>query len=330
MLAEAAYREDDFASAARAMRSAGAAAARLPTAASYSALVPDMLESFGATKPYAIDAPGDRTVLKFIKTDPLPIVHVKVDGHDAVFFIDTGADEVLLDSQFAKTLKVPRYSDVTGLFAGGQKASVGNGKIQSLRLGDWTVRNVPVQIIPTRPLSRTFGVPIDGAIGTIILSRFLSTMDYKNGQLILKPKSASLPKESPPGSVAMPFWLTGDHLIVLFGSINELPPTLWFLDSGMTSGVNVRRQIFNVAGITLDMAKAEAGQGGGGTYKVVPYTLGTVHLGGWTEKNVPGIYDGPQTAEDRFGFCVQGLIGHRFFNPHIVTFDFTAMRIVIQ
>jgi hypothetical protein len=35
-------------------------------------------------------------------------------------------------------------------------------------------------------------------------------------------------------------------------------------------------------------------------------------------------------AQDHFGFYVQGLIGHRFFKPHAITFDFTAMKLLIQ
>ncbi len=333
LLAETYYRDDDFPNAVKALQSAGSAAAKLPTIASYSTLILDKLQSFGTTRPYAISAPGQRTVLKFIKTDPLPIVHVKVDGKDAVFFIDTGGDEVIVDATLAKELHVPRYANRKALFAGGQIGTVGSGKIASLTLGDWQVQQVPVQIIDTRRLSSAFGVRIDGCLGTVILSHFLATLDYANGRLVLQPKTPTIfisPHLSV-GAVTLPFWLTGDHQIVANGSVNGLPPALFFIDSGMTSGVNIREALFHVAGIQLDEGQAETGRAGGGaSYRIVPYTVATANLGGWQERNVPGIFDGPQVAEDAFGFYTQGLIGHKFFKPHSVTFDFSAMRMLIQ
>jgi hypothetical protein len=330
LLAETLYRQDDFSGAAKVLRSAGPAAASLPTMDSYSTLIVSKLESFGTSQPNGVIAPGERTVLKFIKTDPLPIVHVKVNGKDAVFFIDTGGAEAIIDTHFAKELKIPQYAATAGLFAGGQGAAVGSGKIESLTLGQWTVRNVPVQIIDTRAFSSAFGVQIDGCIGTVVLARFLTTLDYQNGQLILQPRSASLPKKRSTGSVIVPFWLTGDHVIVAFGAVNQLPPSLFLVDSGMTSGVNLRQSMFKAAHIQLDEAKAADGRGGAGALRTVPYVAANVSLGDWHEENVPGEFDGPQAAEDKFGFFVQGLVGHEFLKPHIVTFDFVAMEMLIQ
>ena len=50
--------------------------------------------------------------VKFVKTDPLPLVNVRVNGGDEVtFFIDTGGSEVTLDTDFAKELGVPQFGD---------------------------------------------------------------------------------------------------------------------------------------------------------------------------------------------------------------------------
>jgi hypothetical protein len=300
----------------------------LPTIDSFTTLILDKLQSFANSRPYEIEATGSTTVLKFVKMDPLPLVRVKVNGKEAVFFIDTGAAETVVDKSFAKELGIPQFSSITALFAGGQSGGVGNGKLETLGLGDWTVRNLPVQMIDTRAFSDAFGVQIDGCIGTILLSRFLSTMDYAKGELVLQPKTATLAPT--PGSATVPFWLTGDHAIVVNGAVNDLPPALFFLDSGLTSGVNIREAIFGVAGIKLQEDKASKGQGGGGTFTSVPYDVAKVSLGGWTEENVPGVFDGPQIAEDKFGFYVQGLVGHEFLKPHRVTYDFTGMRILIE
>ncbi|MEO8668523.1 MAG: aspartyl protease family protein [Bauldia sp.] len=327
LLAETFYRRNDFANAARSLEAAGSAAASLPTWPSFTTLVLDKLQSFANTRPYEIEAKGPRTVLKFVKTDPLPIVKVTVNGKEAVFFIDTGAAEVLLDTQFAKELGVPQFAATPALFAGGQGGSVGSGKLETLGLGNWTLKNLPVQIVDTRAFSDAFGVRIDGCIGTMILSRFLSTMDYARGELVLEPKRTKVAQT--PGKVAIRFWLTGDHVIVANGVVNNLPPALFFVDSGLTSGVNLRQSMFEVAGIRLQEDKASKAQGGGGSFSSVPYDVAKVALGPWREKNVPGVFDGPQVAEDKFGFYVQGLVGHEFLKPHRVTYDFARMRIHI-
>ena len=64
--------------------------------------------------------------------------------------------------------------------------------------------------------------------------------------------------------------------------------------------------------------------------KIVPYTVSQVSLGDVREHNVPGLYDGPFPWEHTFGFYLAGMVGHDFFKPYAVTFDFQAMRIVLQ
>ena len=99
------------------------------------------LESFKGQTPYEVQGDGQVTRLKFLKTDPLPVVSVRVNGGDEVtFFIDTGGSEVALDTEFAKELGLPQFGDVQGTFSGGQKAKVGQSRIDSLALGDWTVQ----------------------------------------------------------------------------------------------------------------------------------------------------------------------------------------------
>ena len=48
------------------------------------------------------------------------------------------------------------------------------------------------------------------------------------------------------------------------------------------------------------------------------------------EENVPGLYDGPFPWENMFGFHLAGMVGHDFFKPYAVTFDFQNMQIFLQ
>ena len=328
LLAETYYRLNDFAKAAVELRAAGPN----PIASMQNFLTLNLpkLESFGTTRPYVLSGNGETTRLKFVRTDPLPLVRVRVNGgEEVVFFIDTGGGEVIIDSAFANELGIEQFpTTVKGTFAGGKSGPMGAGRIDSLRLGDWTVADLPVQIVDTRVFSDILGERIDGCIGTVILSRFLSTIDYKRGELVLSRGSGAV---APPGAVSMPFWLTGDHYMVSYGTVNDLPPQLFFIDTGLTdAGVNLRRQVIDEAGIVLDESRASEGVGGGGVLKSIPYTVPEVMLGGWSETDVAGVFDGPLASEDHFGFYVQGLVGHEFFDGHTVTFDFDAMRIIIS
>ena len=60
-----------------------------------------MLESFKGQTPYELNGNGTSTRVKFVKTDPLPLVNVRVNGgKEVTFFIDTGGSEVTLDTEF--------------------------------------------------------------------------------------------------------------------------------------------------------------------------------------------------------------------------------------
>jgi hypothetical protein len=50
----------------------------------------------------------------------------------------------VLDTDFASELDVPEFRVVQGTFSGGQHAEVRQGRIETLAIGDWTVKNLPI------------------------------------------------------------------------------------------------------------------------------------------------------------------------------------------
>ncbi len=334
-LAEAFYRRDDFQKAAASLKGVDVSSNKL-IREQYATLNVAMLESFEGQNPYELSGNATSTRVKFVKTDPLPIVNVRVNGgKEVTFFIDTGGSEVTLDTDFAKELGVPQFGAVQGTFSGGQHAEVQLGRIESLTLGDWTIKNVPTAMLPLRQLSEGFGVKqIDGIIGTTLFYHFLTTMDYPRGELVLRRKDArSLEefKKSPGKRVVVPIWMASDHFMVGWGRVETLPPSLLFVDTGLTgAGVKLAESVIKEAGIKLDESKASEGAGGGGTLKVVPYRVQQVSFGDIREENVQGLYDGPFPWEYTFGFNLAGMVGHDFFKPYAVTFDFQNMQIFLQ
>jgi len=336
MLAEVFYRRDDFQRAASSLSGVDVSSNKL-IASQYPTLNVAKLKSFKGQTPYEVHGNGKSTHLKFLKTDPLPLVSVRVNGGDEVtFFIDTGASEVALDTDFARELGVPQFGAVQGTFAGGQHAEVQNGRIESLTVGDWTVKNLPIATLALRQLSEGFGVKrIDGIIGTNLLYHFLATLDYPHAELVLRRKTAKNLEQfaaaSSGKSVAVPFWIASDHFMVGWGRVETIPPTLLFVDSGLAgAGVKLAEPVIKEAGIKLEEDKAYEGAGGGGKLKLVPYTVRQLSFGDVQESNVPGIYDGPFPWENTFGFHLAGMVGHDFFKPYAVTFDFENMQIFLQ
>lgn len=336
MLAEVFYRQDNYQKAAAQLTEIGPKYLDM-IRNDYPTLMLPQLESFKGQEPYKLHGRGNSTAITFLKSEPLPVVNVRINGSaDVTFFIDTGGSELLLDSDFARELGVKSLGSIQGTFSGGQHAEVLSGRIDSLTLGDWTLYNLPVGMMPLRQLSSGFGVKhLDGCVGTNVLYHFLATLDFPRQQLVLRKKTEknlkAFVKETAGKSVVVPIWIAGDHFMVAWGQINTTPPALLFIDTGLAgAGVKLGEAMIKAAGIKLEEDKASAGAGGGGDLKIVPYVVQQVSLGDVKEENVPGLYDGPFPWENSYGFYLAGMVGHDFFKPYAVTFDFDNMRILLQ
>jgi hypothetical protein len=190
-------------------------------------------------------------------------------------------------------------------------------------------------MLPLRQLSEGLGAKqIDGIIGTTLFYHFLATLDFPHGELVLRRKNATNLKQfvaASRKSVAVPFWIAGDHFMVGWGRVETLPPALLFVDTGLAgAGVKLAESVIKEAGIKLEEDKASTGAGGGGTLKIVPYVVRRLSFGPVQEVNVPGLYDGPFPWENLFGFHLAGMVGHDFFKRYAVTFDFESMKLVLQ
>jgi hypothetical protein len=335
MLAELYYRRDDFENAAASLEGVDAATNPL-IVSQYPTLNVAKLRSFKSQTPYELHGNGETLHVKFLRTDPLPLVSVRViAGDEVTFFIDTGGSEVALDTEFARELGVPQFGAVQGTFSGGQHAEVHQGRIESLTLGDWTVRNLPVAMLPLRQLSQGLGAKrIDGILGTTLFYHFLATLDFPNGELVLRRKDATSLAHftaSSGNSAAVPFWMAGDHFMVGRGRVETLLPSLLFVDTGLAGArVKLAESVIKQAGIKLEEDKASVGAGGGGTLRIVPYVVHRLSFGEVQEADVPGLYDGPFPWQTSFGFELAGMVGHDFFTPYAVTFDFQHMRIFLR
>jgi hypothetical protein len=80
--------------------------------------------------------------------------------------------------------------------------------------------------------------------------------------------------------------------MVGWGRVKTLPPSLLFVDTGLVgAGAKLAESVIKEAGIKLEEDKAVEGNGGGGTLKIVPYTVRQLSFGDIKRENVPVTLD---------------------------------------
>ncbi len=326
LLAEAYYRRDEFEKAAPLLRSIG------------KEVQAKKLESFKGSVPYKIEGRLNLSRIKFIQTDPLPLIEMSVNGSKPVIFlIDTGASEIYLDTEFAKEVNAAQFGAETSTFAANQQATLEHGRIDSLAIGDFVVKNLPVHILSTRRFSAVArGKRVDGIIGTVLLYHFISTLDYRTGELILQRNSRARASElrrqtTSEKQTVIPFWMSGDHFIVAWGKVGKSEPVLLFVDTGLAGmGFTGPQSIIDEAGIKVLTGQVIEGTGGGGKVRAVPFVVDEISLGEARAQSITGLLGPfPTALEFGQGFRIAGLISHQFFRPYAVTFDFTNMRLLL-
>lgn len=322
LLAEARYRANDFAGAASMFKAAN------------STLRAAKLESFAGQTPYQVVGSQDLTRLPLVQTDPLPIVAGGINGVDPLFFlIDTGGAELLVDTALGRALGAQTFGQRTGVFAGGT-APVTEARVDSVRLGEFTVRNVPVGLLDMSRIGAAMHHRVDGVIGTTLLYHFLPTLDYPKGELVLRRRTPAmrqqLEREAAVGhATARPFWLAGDHFMFTWGSVNGRAPVLLFVDTGLAGGGFLCSEAAaREYGIDLSRVTTDQGVGGARPTRVTWFSVDSLSLGALVGRNIRGAL-GTLLFRPTFGFDAGGIISHQFFRPYVLTFDFDAMRLYL-
>lgn len=325
-LAELYYREGDFPQSARYFREINRTAKA------------DKLEYFGDKTPYLVESSTDVTKVPFIQTDPLPIIKLSVNGSDPeLFLIDTGGWELIISNEFADKIGAKKLGEESAMFAGGMKAPAFQGAVDQVKIGDFVVKNVPVNINDSpKRVSAMFEKPIAGVVGTCFLYHFVFTLDYPGKQLILqrindRTREEMKKRVASGDEIVVPFWMAGDHIMVVWATVNGSRPVRLFVDTGLAGGGFTGADwLVKEAGIELPEQSFE-GMGGGGKVSVKPAVVKEITLGDIKETNVMGLFGAmPPDFGDRLGFQIGGIISHGFFRPYSLTFDFTTMNLLLR
>jgi len=289
----------------------------------------DLMRSFGDEPPYRLDwADGNTATAPFIQSTDweLPTVTIEVDGLELDARLDTGGDMLTLSRDVAEALGVGAVATTTGTFAGGATADLGYGRVGTVRVGGLTVRGVPVAIAGLdRPV-----------IGTGFLRQFLTTIDYPNGRLVLRPRGdrgrAALPAEHAGPDAEVPFALALTHLIVARGSLDDESPLTFIVDSGLQDELGsvfaAPPDTLTAAGIPIPETTEDVRESGAGhvSLQVARFPIRRLALGSLEQSGLTGFYGVfPDAWRDAAGFTIHGLVSHGFLRRYAWTLDFDSM-----
>ncbi len=273
--------------------------------------------------PLSIDAP-DVVSCRFSHLTPLPLLPVNVHGREMLFLLDTGSQEVVLDEEVAAQLELWQSAPQSALYAGGRSAALRYGRVDRLKLGEATFRNLPVQVQPLRStFDRMFDdVQVQGILGTSLLSHFFTEADFAAGELRLsRPEKAQ--------QEGSRFWLADAFLPLVKATINRRTTLPMLLDTG--------QQGF-AAALSIDAARSAglpisdlplSGEGGGGSVTVLPTRIDSLQVAGSKTDGPPAVCMPRFGLEHRFGFRVGGMIGYEAVRGRRLAVDFRRMRLSI-
>ncbi len=192
-------------------------------------------------EPYGIEWTTDEMIAHMAMTNDitqpgaLPIVELDVNGETLTLILDTGGDRLFLDTEVYTRLDLPVLATREARYAytGGETVEEPLGVAETVTMGDVVLRNVPVVGATWRAMGQT----TDGVLPTHILKQFLSTVDYDNRRITLRPRDpdavAQVKQELGDDLVEVPFYMAATHLMFAKGVLNGAEGINYFMDSGL-------------------------------------------------------------------------------------------------
>lgn len=289
-------------------------------------------------EPYQVH--GDTARLAWKQMDPNPLVEASVNGGPPKpFAFYTGASNLSLTATVAKEAGLSPLASQRIDFEG-RSLWAHYGVLDSFRLGDIELRNVPVGWSTTES-----GGDVDpttdgggGMIGTWLFAHLLTTFDYAGRQLILRRRTPEAARKvraaaARAGAEPQPLWLAEQYLHTR-GSITG--------DGGSRAGVvgvnfggSGGESAAVVFGDTAERLRIRADyERPIGTFAhshpavTYPCYPKEIRLGDATAEDIY-CETHPQAALTPYGFDVRAAFFHTFHKPYHATLDFTDMKLYI-
>jgi len=252
---------------------------------------------------------------------------VRLNGHGPHrIYCDTGGSNVITPD-LARELGVVSSGALQGTGTGEGSADVGLAKIDSIQIGDATIRRQIFAVFDFSSLATLDGSPIPGLVGYEVFKRFVVTIDYEKRKLTLTQPSAF--RYAGHGT-EVPLAFHGTKAQVQ-GSIDGIPGA-FDIDTGSRASLDISRPFVEDHDLVKRYgARVEtiSGWGLGGPVRSLLARAGTLTLGGIEIPGVVALLSRQQTG----GLAdpsIAGNVGAGILRRFTLTFDYPGKRIFFE
>ena len=284
------------------------------------------------------------TSLMWVRSTPVPLVRVRLNGQSVLMALDTGTGDLLVDQGFARRCGVSQLFGQSLVFWNGSRVAVRNAIVQRLELGEVRIEKVPAGVLPLR----RWGIDVNpqseqvaGVIGLNLLRRFAPTLDYARGRLVLRRAAAGREAadtggkgERRPGATRVPFEIWGESELMVYGSLAGSRRMALVLCTGLPgAGIGAPVEVMEEIGVKP-----------GGVARLMKGAGSFLSGRPWYEVSVPGIAVGPLVRDKvpgwsgaldpgelwRHGVRRDAILAGEFFRDRRVTFDWSRRELVVE
>jgi len=255
------------------------------------------------------------------------VVSAWIQGHGPYLLrIDAGSPEVVLHQGLARELSL----DILPGGRSGAGVALDYAVVDSLRLGETTLRRMPVAVSADPRLARP-GEP-RGLLGFEALRRFRFCIDLGDSTLWLDPAlpmgsaaDSARPEWAPAGARLhrVPVLLRGTHLLIAYGRLNAGPERPFLLDATGT-GTAFAGPVSTLAesGITLDSTRAMTGTSAAGSVPLIAFPIARLCVADACLDSLEGAYGGfPPRLEQNPSFRLAGIVSGGFLARYRIGVD---------
>jgi hypothetical protein len=296
-----------------------------------------LIRKIAEKPPFQLIANSATSIVPILQLDPLPVIGITINGEKVFAFLDTGGPGFSTNTEFAEKQGLPIRSSQSGDYAFRRNAPVNGLQIDSLSIGEFSLRNVAgFALQGIRP---KFGQYVcEACIGTGVLNQFLSTIDYPNRKLILSRRDSPRARQEHFNSLGrvrarIPFWMASDHCLITKGRLDRNQDLTLLVDSGLAAfgQPTPNDPPIQAAFMTWYGPLKEYGIVAPETQITFPYfyKVGLLGIGTLIQRELCGFVKNRDAG--RFlldSIMMDGLISHAFLKNYTWTIDFDRYEFV--
>ena len=278
--------------------------------------------------PQAVMADVHTIHIPFKLVGRLIAVEARIDTLSGTFFLDTGAERLLLNQNY---FKGRRQSGVTAAIGNtGKLETVLHRRVDSLHWDNLFFLNVNANVLDLSHIENKKKLQLLGIIGYQVFKDFEIFLDFQLKQLILTRLDKKGNRLDPDGIWETPYdsldFKLHRHLIVLEGNVQGTP-LKFSLDSGAELNLldrRIKRKVLDHFEIRKRVKMSGAGQQ---EIEVVAGTLYEVTCGNQYSKGMRTLLTSLTQMNGNFGVRVDGVLGYEFLSTRRTLINYKKKKL---